>query len=349
MGSPRRKRGHARTSSSGVDSLLAIHDQENDFRSGSGLVGQSSCVRDLQSLIEAVSTRACTVLIQGESGVGKELVAREIHAASPRAAGAFVPVDCATLQGSLFESQVFGHVKGAFTGADEATIGFIRVADRGTLFLDEIGDLQLPLQGKLLRCIQERAVVPLGGVTPIPVDVRILAATHRDLRGMVQTGEFREDLYFRLAVVCMEVPPLRERPDDIIRMAYYFLDALSDFYEEGRKRLTPEAKRRLKAYPWPGNVRELANAMDHAYVLSRSDRMIEVDVLPRHLVTAGLSIAQPGSGTLAQAEREVILAALKKADHVKSRAAALLAIDVRRLNRLMSRLHIAADSPLDHA
>ena len=312
---------------------------------GRRLVGESPCVHDLHSLIEAVSTRTCTVLIQGESGAGKELVARRIHAASPRAAEPFVPVDCATLRDSLFESQLFGHVKGAFTGAEEATIGFIRAADGGTLFLDEIGNLQLLLQARLLRCIQESAVVPLGGVTPIPVDVRILTATHQDLKGMVQAGEFRDDLYFRLAVVCIEVPPLRERPEDLLGLACHFLDALSDFY---RKSLTPEVKRRLEAYSWPGNVRELANAMERAYVLSRGDR-VEVDALPRDLVQAVAAATRSGPGTLAAAEQEVILAALEKTDYIKNRAAAALGIDVRRLNRLMSRLHIADAAPPDDA
>jgi two-component system response regulator HydG len=306
----------------------------------SNLVGESPRMLDLHSMIEAVSTRTCTVLIQGDSGVGKELVAREIHASSLRAGRPFVPVDCATLRDSLFESQLFGHVKGAFTGADEATIGFIRAADGGTLFLDEIGDLQLALQAKLLRCIQEGAVVPLGGVKAIPVDVRIITATHRDLKGMVQTGEFREDLYFRLAVVCMEVPPLRERREDVVRLARHFLDALSDFYGEGRKRLTPDAKRRLEAYPWPGNVRELANAMERAYVMSSGDG-VDVEGLPRYLVQWGASRAGSGTGTLAAAEREVILAALRKADYVKNRAARELGIDVRRLNRMIERLQIA--------
>jgi DNA-binding NtrC family response regulator len=295
---------------------------------------------DLQSQIEAVSVRMCTVLIQGESGVGKELVAREIHASSRRSAEPFVPVDCATLRDALFESQLFGHVKGAFTGAEEATVGFFRSAHGGTLFLDEIGDLQLPVQARLLRCIQEQAVVPLGGVRPIPVDVRLIAATHRDLKGMVQAGQFREDLYFRLAVVCLKVPPLRERPEDILRLARHFLDALSEFYEEPPKRLAPEAQRLLKDYPWPGNVRELANAMERAYVLSAGD-CVDAGALPRHLVQGNISAIGSGSGILAAAEREAILTALKHAEYIKSRAARALGIDVRRLNRMMERLRIA--------
>jgi DNA-binding NtrC family response regulator len=298
---------------------------------------------DLQSQIEAVSVRMCTVLIQGESGVGKELVAREIHASSRRSAEPFVPVDCATLRDALFESQLFGHVKGAFTGAEEATVGFFRSAHGGTLFLDEIGDLQLPVQARLLRCIQEQAVVPLGGVRPIPVDVRLIAATHRDLKGMVQAGQFREDLYFRLAVVCLKVPPLRERPEDILRLARHFLDALSEFYEEPPKRLAPEAQRLLKDYPWPGNVRELANAMERAYVLSAGD-CVDAGALPRHLVQGNISAIGSGSGILAAAEREAILTALKHAEYIKSRAARALGIDVRRLNRMMERLRIA-DGP----
>ena len=168
---------------------------------GSRLLGTSSRISDLQDQIQRVAARSCTVLINGESGTGKELTARQIHASSSRASGPFVPVDCATLRDSLFESQVFGHVKGAFTGAGRATIGFFRAADGGTLFLDEVGELSIGIQAKLLRCIQESAVVPLGDVRPIPVDVRIIAATHRDLEDMVGQGAFRGDLYYRLAAV----------------------------------------------------------------------------------------------------------------------------------------------------
>src|SRR5438045_1847295 len=162
------------------------------------VIGDSACMARVRELLDALSQRDCTVLILGESGTGKELAAREIHARSPRCNAPFVPVDCTTLRDTLFESQLFGHVRGAFTGADRSTIGFFRAADGGTLFLDEIGELAPPVQAKLLRCIQESAVVPLGGVAPLRVDVRIIAATHRDLGAMMQSGLFRQDLYYRL-------------------------------------------------------------------------------------------------------------------------------------------------------
>ena len=218
----------------------------------SGLIGQSSAAARLRSLIGGVAQRACTVIIHGESGTGKELVAREIHAASARSDGPFVPVDCTTLRDTLFESQLFGHVKGAFTGAERATLGFFRAADGGTLFLDEIGEMALPVQAKLLRCVQDRAVVPLGGVDPIPVNIRIVAATHRNLKAMVRRGEFREDLYFRLNVVRINVPPLRERREDIAALAEHFLEYFARIYEEPSRALSPEAIRALELHDWAG-------------------------------------------------------------------------------------------------
>jgi len=174
------------------------------------LLGDTAPLRRLNELIGVVAARACTVLVHGESGTGKEMTARCIHAQSPRAAKPFIAVDCTTLRDTLFESQLFGHMRGAFTGAEQPTLGFFRAADGGTLFLDEIGELPLHIQAKLLRCIQEGAVVPLGSVHPIAVNVRIVAATHRDLENMVRSGAFREDLYYRLNVVRLEVPPLRK-------------------------------------------------------------------------------------------------------------------------------------------
>ena len=185
--------------------------------------------------IKCIAPRSATVLIEGETGVGKEMTAREIHAHSPRAGKPFVPVDCTAFASELIESQLFGHVKGAFTGAVSATLGMMRCADGGTLFLDEIGELPLPAQAKLLRCVQERTVVPLGGVEPIAIDIRIIAATHRDLARMVREGVFRQDLYFRINVIRVTIPPLRERPDDIVRLASHFVDELARFYQEPNK------------------------------------------------------------------------------------------------------------------
>ena len=204
-------------------------------------LGESPCMSRLRPLIEALSGRTCTVLINGETGTGKELVARHLHALGPRRLKPFIPVDCTALRDTLFESQLFGHTKGAFTGAEQSTLGFFRAADGGTLFLDEIGEMGLQVQAKLLRCIQDRAVVPLGGVEPIPVDVRIITATHRDLKAMVVRGEFRQDLYFRLNVVRIPVPPLRERGSDILMLAKHFLHQFAKTDGAPVKHLSPDA------------------------------------------------------------------------------------------------------------
>jgi DNA-binding NtrC family response regulator len=246
------------------------------------LVGSSEPINRLRALTQAVASKDATVLIQGQSGTGKELVARTIHAQSRRVAGPFVAVDCTGLRDTLLESQLFGHVKGAFTGADQSTLGFVRSADGGTLFLDEIGEMDIKTQAKLLRCIQERSVVPLGSVRPVPVNVRFVAATHRDLRGMVARGEFREDLYFRLDVVRLPVPSLSERVVDIPELCEHFLQQIASLYGEDRVTLPPEVVEALCAYSWPGNVRELANAVEHMVVFSGAQRL-DASALPERI------------------------------------------------------------------
>lgn len=290
----------------------------------------------LRSVLESIRSRACTVLIRGESGTGKELIARHLHAGSDRADKPFVAVDCTTLKESLFESQLFGHTKGAFTGADQATLGFVRSADGGTLFLDEIGEMALPIQARLLRCIQDRAVVPLGSHTPVPADFRIMAATHRDLRAMVKRGEFREDLYFRLNVVQLVVPPLRERQSDVIKLARYFLQYFADVYREPAKTLSAEAAKRLEQYRWPGNIRELANVIEQVHILAPGNEITVAD-LPAELQP--VACPDPGGGwttdvpTLQHAERTLLARALTLTAGNQSRAAEILDIDRRRLRR----------------
>lgn len=291
----------------------------------------------LYQMAESVSRRTCTVLIRGESGSGKELIARQIHAWSPRREQPFLAVDCTTLKDSLFESQLFGHRKGAFTGAERATLGFFRSADGGTLFLDEIGELSLPVQAKLLRCIQDRAVVPLGDSTPIPVDVRVLAATHRDLRAMVRRGEFREDLYFRLNVVEMLVPPLRDRKPDIAPLARHFLDHFARLYGDPAKFLAPDAVRALEEYAWPGNVRELSNAMERAHILG-DGAVVTVADLPEEILPASARPPTPELKggeipTLRFAEQLLIARALDASGGNKTRAAEILQIGRHRLHR----------------
>ncbi|MBI4582039.1 MAG: sigma-54-dependent Fis family transcriptional regulator [Planctomycetes bacterium] len=300
-------------------------------------VGCSPPMQRLRETVESVARRSCTVIIRGESGSGKEMVARYMHAGSPRRDGPFVAVDCTTLKDTLFESQLFGHRKGAFTGADFATLGFIRSADGGTLVLDEIGEMALPIQAKLLRCIQDRAVVPLGETAPVSVDIRIIAATHRDLRAMVRRGEFREDLYFRLNVVQIVVPPLRERRSDIALLARHFLDHYAALYDEPAKTLTPDALRAIEEYAWPGNVRELANMMEQVHILAAGDEVM-VDDLPEELRPAAaraglLEQSDREIPTLEVSERMLIARALQVARGNRTHAAEILQIDRRRLRR----------------
>jgi two-component system NtrC family response regulator len=226
------------------------------------LIGSSAPMREVQKAIGRLADSEATALITGETGTGKEVVARAIHRHGRRGKGPFVAVNCAAIPATLLESQLFGHARGAFTGAIADRAGSFREADGGTLFLDEIGDMDLAMQAKLLRVLADRMVVPVGG-KPVAVDVRILAATHRDLRAMVAKGEFREDLYWRIGVVPVHLPPLRERLSDILPLAEHFL-ALAG----GRRRLSGEAAARLLAHPWPGNVRELRNAIERAVVLA---------------------------------------------------------------------------------
>ncbi len=312
------------------------------------MVGQSPALCRLRSLTRAVAARNCPVLIHGETGTGKELVASSIHAASTRAAGAFVPVDCTTLTDNLFESQLFGHARGAFTGAMKATLGFFRSADNGTLFLDEIGELGLHQQAKLLRCIQDRAVVPLGSVKPIPVNVRIVAATHRNLAQMVAAGTFRQDLFFRLNVVMLDVPALKDRVGDVDLLAAHFLNQVSEIYEEPVKKLSDAALQTMRRHNWPGNVRELANAVEHACIASQS-RMIEDADLPSSVrpappaaatatnIAGGVATGTLPMETMDAAQRRLVTMALQMTNGNQTRAAQILDIDRRRMYRYVEK------------
>jgi two-component system nitrogen regulation response regulator GlnG len=238
---------------------------------GERLVGSSSALLEIFKTIGKVAPRNVPVLITGESGTGKELVARALHAASPRAEGPFIAVNAAAIPRELLESELFGHERGAFTGAVSARAGRFREASGGTLFLDEIGDMPVELQAKLLRVLQSGEVTPVGGRDPEHVDIRIVAATHRDLDERVRAGEFREDLLYRLRVVPMSIPPLRERPEDIRTLSLHFVDRYAKELGEGPVTLPPATVERLEAYDWPGNVRELENAIKRALVLSTDD------------------------------------------------------------------------------
>ena len=239
-----------------------------------GMVGRSPQMQELFDLIACVAEDGeSTVLIQGQSGTGKELIARAIHEKSERKSSHFVPVNCAAIPDELLESELFGYVKGAFTGAQQSKVGRIQFADGGTLFLDEIGDMKPILQAKLLRVLQEREVEQVGGVKPIKVDVRVIAATHQNLEELVATGSFREDLYYRLAVIPLVAPPLCERQDDIVLLAEKFIDQFSRRRSDQPTTIDPVAMKSLQAYSWPGNVRELENLMQRLAILHRGKRI----------------------------------------------------------------------------
>ena len=301
------------------------------------VIGNSAAVRRMCRQIIALGPRRCTVLLHGETGTGKELVARLVHLRSVRSAGPFVPVDCTTLRDTLFESQLFGHLRGAFTGADRPTLGFFRAADGGTLFLDEIGELPLSAQAKLLRCIQEGTVTPLGATAGIAADVRIIAATHRDLADMVKAGTFREDLYYRLNVARLRLPPLRERHGDIPLLVRHALADFARFYDEPVRCVTKQTMEALTSHDWPGNVRELLNAIEHAVVFAPFNGPLRHLDLPPEVLGSNndgeISTPLQTPLTLDAVERRTIMAALQASGGNQSRAAQALAIERHRLRR----------------
>jgi two-component system response regulator HydG len=302
-----------------------------------GFVGQSQAYESLSEIIKIIAQRECSITIIGETGTGKEVVARRIHEQSRRADGPFVPVDCTTLTGQLFESQLFGHVKGAFTGAISDTLGFFRAADGGTILLDEVGELESNLQAKLLRVLQDSCVVPVGTTRTYQVDVRIISATNQDLKDMVRKGAFRADLYFRLNTVQLTIPPLRERKEDILILANHFLQRQAELYDEPGKKLSKRSERVLLSYDWPGNVREIANVIENAYVMSESD-VIDLESLPSNVFHG--ECLQDISGkvkSLDEAKKSAIIDALSAAKGRKTLAAQKLGIGYRRLVRLMDK------------
>ncbi len=293
-----------------------------------GIIGQSPPMRRLMDMLSTIAPSEATVLVTGESGTGKELIARAIHANSQRSKGPYVAVNCAALTETLLESELFGHEKGAFTGAERRREGRILAADKGTIFLDEIGEMSMAMQVKLLRVIQEREIQPVGGDRTVKVDVRILAATNRDLLQEVERKAFRQDLYYRLNVVTLALPPLRERQEDIPLLAGHFLAKFAARNGKRIKGFTPEAMDRLLKHPWPGNVRELENAVERAVVLLIGEYVSERELPP------ALTGLKDGAGaesrlsgmTLEELERLAILEALEEADGNKSEAARRLGI-----------------------
>jgi len=319
----------------------AMATSRSQFVRSEFVIGTSPAFGSILETINTVASRQCSMIISGETGAGKEMVARRIHTCSDRADKIFVPVDCTTLTGQLFESQLFGHVRGAFTGAVSDTVGFFRAADKGTIFLDEISEIPLDLQAKLLRVLQESMVVPVGSVKSYPIDVRVLCATNRNLKQQVDEGKFRADLYYRLNVVTVNVPPLRERPEDVLCLAEYFLARQAELYSEPYKVLSDEVKKLLVDYHWPGNVREVANVMERAFVLTETE-LITPASLPTDILIA--TPAQDGKvrlPTLDEAQRKVIIQALNAVSGRKLAAAKILGLERRKLNRLMQRYNIS--------
>ncbi len=311
------------------------------------IVGSSPSLQRVLDIVKKVAKSNTTVLIRGETGTGKELIAGAIHHNSLRTSRNFVKVNCAALQENLLESELFGHEKGAFTGADKQRIGRFEQADGGTLFLDEIGDMSASTQAKILRVLQEHEFERLGGTRTVRVDVRLIAATNRDLPAMVQAGQFREDLYYRLNVVSIEMPPLRERKDDIVPLANSFIRRFSGELKKKIDGLEPEAQKLLMRYNWPGNIRELENAIERAMLLTESRAITTDDLRLGETPTAGggrdhASVVKiPPTGIpLEDIERHALVEALKMSNWVQKDAAELLAISPRVMNYKIKTLGI---------
>ncbi len=330
-----------------------------DFRK---MIGNSVPMQKLYRIIEKVADTDSTVLISGESGTGKELVARTIHFNSSRANSPFVPVNCAAIPRDLIESELFGHERGAFTGAVNTRIGRFELANGGTVFLDEIGELPAVLQVKLLRVIQEREFERVGGTRTIRLDVRILAATNRDLEKATRDGSFREDLYYRLNVIPVDIPPLREREDDIPLLLDHFLSEFCRKRKKAPLKVSPDAAAMLRGYPWPGNVRELENAVERMIILNERGT-IAVEDVPDHIwkasgqppgeggfaalakslewSTAGIDL----NGVIDELEKALILKALDKSGGVKNKAAALLGLNRTTLIEKIKKMGLSPTAP----
>ncbi|MBT8337212.1 MAG: sigma-54 dependent transcriptional regulator [Gemmatimonadetes bacterium] len=321
----------------------ALRSEVSELRAGHELVGESRPFEKLMDTIRAAAPTRASVLLQGESGTGKEVLARTIHELSGRDDGAFITVNCAAMPEHLVESILFGHEKGAFTGAVKQVKGAFERANRGTLLLDEISEMRLDLQAKLLRALQENEFERVGGTSPVRVDVRVIATTNRDLPREVDEGRFRQDLYYRLNVLPMRVPALRERGDDIARLAQYFARKVARDLDRPTPAFTPEGLERLQTYPWPGNVRELAHAVERAVILAQSPELgpEAFDLLGDAPSGRGLGVPEGAvvleSLKLEDAEAALIEAALERTEGNRTRAAALLGMSVRTLRSKLNR------------
>jgi two-component system response regulator PilR (NtrC family) len=336
-----------------VNTALKLSDNKNDDAEESqnaqqGLLGKSEAIKETRKKIQKLSRSQAPVYIHGESGVGKELVAKLIHEQGPRADKAFVPVNCGAIPSELMESEFFGHKKGSFTGATTDKQGLFQAADGGTLFLDEVADLPLAMQVKLLRAIQEKAIRPIGQHNEIPVNVRILSATHKNLSELTDKGEFRQDLYYRINVIELEVPSLRNHPEDIPLLANYLLQKIATEWQTETPKLNKNTLNALNEYSFPGNVRELENILERAMTLHENN-IITLDDLQLPDLTHKEKLTQEGDisleqtlldPTLIQKEKEVIQQALEKTKYNKTAAAKLLGISFRALRYRLKKLGI---------
>ncbi len=324
------------------EEVKRLRRQLGEVESIGAMLGESPPMRRLKALIAQVARSRASALIMGESGTGKELVARALHDLGPRASEPFIAINSSAVPGPLIESELFGHARGAFTDARTERVGLFVRAHKGTLFLDEIGELPLALQPKLLRALEERCVRPVGGTREIPFDVRIIAATNRDLETAVAEGRFREDLYFRLNVINVELPRLCERGRDILLLAQHFLDELSEAEGKNVRGFTPTVAEKLLDYPWPGNVRELRNCIERAVTLATHEDILVEDLPAKLRDSSARSVIVAGHtpselGTLDDMERRYIKQVMTVVGGNKTHAARILGINRKRLYRKLDR------------
>ncbi len=311
---------------------------QGSARKSQWLLGRNSAVQKISRHVERAAEVECTVLIVGETGTGKELFARLLHHSGPRASKPFVPVNCAALTATLAESQLFGHEKGAFTGAEGRALGVFRAADGGIVFLDEIGEMPLDLQPKLLRVLQQGEVTPVGAAVPVPINVQVVAATNRDLEAEVANGQFREDLFYRLNMVELRVPPLRERQEDIADFIEFFSAKFSEKYKLPRWRPDPDEIREFCEFPWPGNVRQLSHVIEQCYVLNCPPPRV-----PRSSAPASLNRQLPFTD-LDRLRSAAVRQALATTRGHKGRAARLLGVHANTLTRILAQMARQGDS-----
>jgi len=340
-------RSHLRQQNAALKRDAAQHNSLDN------IIGESEPMRTLKQTIRTIATTNSTVIVSGESGTGKELVARAIHTCSPRSGDPFVSVNCGAFPETLLESELFGYVKGAFTGATSNKHGLFELSSGGSIFLDEISETTLPMQVKLLRVLQERCIRPVGGGQETPVDVRVIAATNKNLLQLVQDGQFREDLYYRLSVIPVEVPPLRDRGEDVVLLANHFLKKFAVQMSKNVVRLSPQSLETMKGYDWPGNVRVLENTIERAVAMSTEEELrVELpnsgpSSIPTTSANNGaLGVVLPADGLdleryIADVEKSLLQSALRRSNGTQTRAAELLKLSYRSFRHMMKKYDLS--------